>query len=109
MRILDFSDRSRTLEEVAKLLNLSLEIKLLRGDKYMWHVKLERLRIYDVNPLKMKYVICRSDNPNFAMTKLCLKISHRTVVAPQIGKENKVVMLGEVLKGPLYLRLCEGL
>lgn len=104
----DYEIRDRTLEEVAKLLNLSLDIKLLRGLKYVWQVKLERLRIYNENPWKMKYIICKADNPNLAMVRLCTKISYKTVVAPQINGEDIIVTLGAVLRGPLYLRLYEG-
>lgn len=105
MRILDFSDRSRTLEEVARLVNLSFDIRLLRGNKYVWQVKLERLRIYDENPMKMKYVICKADDPNLAMTKLCARLSHKIVVTPRINDKNKIMRLGEVTKGFMYLRL----
>jgi hypothetical protein len=101
--------RRRTLEEVAKLLNLALEIKLLRGNRNLWQVKLEKLSLYDNNPLKKKYVICRADNPNAALSKLCQRISYRMVVAPQLNGPDKIVTLGEVVKGSLYLRQNEGI
>lgn len=103
----NYEIRDRTLEEVAKLLNLSLDIKLLRGNKYVWQVKLETLRVYNDNSAKMKYIICKGDNPNYAMNKLCEKISYKTVVAPQIEGEDAIVTLGLVKRGPLYLRLCD--
>ena len=104
----DYDQRRRTLEEVAELMGVSLEIKLLRGKKKLWQAKLEKLSLHTDNPLERKYIICRNTNPNYAMAQLCEKISYKTVIAPQIGGNNKVVTLGLVEKGPLYLRFYEG-
>jgi hypothetical protein len=107
--IYKYEQRRRTLEEVADLLNLSLDIKRLRGRNKLWQVKLERLRLYDENPLKKNYVICRHSNPNYAMMQLCKKISYKTVIALQVTGEDKIVTLGLVERDCLYLRLCEGM
>jgi hypothetical protein len=110
-KVYNYETRTRTLEEVAKLLNLALDIKLLRGSKYVWQVKLEKLRLHNQDFAKYgdnitrKYVICRADNPNSAMSRLCEKISYRTVVAPQIEGGDKIITLGLVQRGPLYLRV----
>lgn len=102
-----YEQRTRTLEELARFLNLPLDIKLLKGVRYQWQVKLERLSIYTDNPLNKKYVICKASNSNKAMDKLCEKISYKTVVAPQIEGKDKIVTLGLVKRGFLYLRTHE--
>jgi hypothetical protein len=106
-RTLKYEQRTRTLEEVSWWLNLALELKLLRGDKYVWQVKLEKLSFYNKNPLIKKYIICKADSPNKAMTNLCTKISYRMVVAPQIEGKDMIVTLGLVQRGYLYLRTHE--
>lgn len=96
--------RVRTLEEVADLLNVSFELRRLKGKKHLWQAKLEKLCLYGNKTTAMKYIICRADNPNDAMDLLCKKISHKTVVGPKLDGKHKVVALGLVQRKPLYLR-----
>jgi len=111
--ILDYTDRVRTLEEVAKLLNVSLEIKMQKGKRGMWQVKLEKLafkppnnifaRDDNKNPYHIDYVFSRSSNPNSALTLLAKKLSNAIVDTP----DNRRIRLGEVIRGGLYVRLHE--
>ena len=105
-KIFHYEQRNRTLQEVAELMGVSFELKLLKNN--LWHAKLEQLSLVSDNPSERKYIICRNENPNYAMSLLCEKISYKTVSAPQKNKENKIVTLGLVQKGPLYLRYYEG-
>jgi hypothetical protein len=99
--IFDYTDRTRTLEEVALLLQASLEIKMLKGKKNLWQVKLEKVKFVGVNPTKVNYACVRNNNPNAALSSLCQKLSYTVVKSPDTRK----IRLAEVNKGPLYIRL----
>jgi len=102
-KILNYADRSRTLEEVARILKASLGIRMLKGREDMWQVKLEKVEILDSsNPLKTKYAFVRNNNPNAALNLLCVKLSYALVRI-----DDTKYRLGEIKRGPMYLRLYE--
>lgn len=99
--ILNYTNRTRTLEEVAQLLKASLGIRMLKGRKDLWQVKLEKVEILDSTFLSRKYAFVRNNNPNVAMNILCTKLSYSIIIAP----DKRVIRLGEIKRGHLYLRL----
>jgi len=109
--ILDYSGRIRTLEETTDLLKTSLEIKRLKGKNSIWQVKLEKVYFYDSSisilekGSKNSYLFIRDSNPNYALRKLCEKLSYSIVVTP----DRMIIQLGEVNKGPFYIRIVEGM
>jgi len=96
--------KMRTLEEVANLFDIALDIKRLRGKNHLWQVKLEKLRLYGNEAIGIGYIICRASSPNAAMDLLCQKISYKTVVGPKVKGKHKILALGLVQRKPLYLR-----
>ena len=113
MRRLNREIKQRTLEEVATILDANLEFKKLRGNKCVWQVKLGKVYLYRDDQwkggLSKERAVCKNENPNYALRRLCDKLSYKTVVAPQVKGEDVILSLGEVIHGPLYLRLCEGM
>lgn len=101
-KILDYTDRTRTLEEVAHLLKASLGIRMLKGQRDLWQVKLEKVEVLGSNPLECKYAFVRHSNPNAALNMLCLRLSYAAIKINNIKYR-----LGEVKRGPLYVRLYD--
>jgi hypothetical protein len=101
-QILDYANRIRTIEEVAQLLKASLGIRMLKGRRDLWQVKLEKVEILGSNPLEHKYAFVRHSNPNVALNVLCVRLSHATVRI-----NNTKYRLGEVKREPFYIRLYD--
>lgn len=96
---------SKTLEEVARILKTSLDIKLLRGDKYVWQVKLFKVYFKSKETGSVKWATTKSGNPNHALLKLAEKVSNRTVFGPKHKElQGRVIKLGLVNKKQLYVR-----
>lgn len=99
-------DNAITLSAVAKLLKTSLVIRLLRGDKYVWQVKLEKVQFLDKEDT-MRWASIKNGNPNYAILKLCETLSYKKVIGPKYreGIKKRIKSLSLVKKGHLYVRI----
>lgn len=102
IQILDYTDRTRTIEEVAQLLKASLGIRMLKGRNDLWQVKLEKVEILNSKSLVPNYAFVRNSNPNVALNILCTRLSYAVV---RINKTK--YRLGSVKREPLYIRLYD--
>lgn len=96
--MLNYTDRTRNIEEVAILLKVPLVITKIPRDHDLWQVKLSRVRFIDKS-----YAFVRHNNPNSALSSLCQKLSCNTIIAP----DKRVIQLGEVVRTPLRIILYE--